>query len=166
MLINELETYASEGKKEIQKMNDIKIQIDLLLKDADTQTIIQDRMKQIEMHTETMRASLERLHEINIVMTDFETSLNRYQAAMNDNQQLAAYTPDTIRRQQQEAKSIVSKIIRQSSGYESISENRKKQMVDLFSQIDTNVSQIERQHKEALNIQNLLFEQLNNKKIS
>lgn len=163
-LVDDAKDHALAAQKDIQFMTKIKIQIDSLLKNEEMNSQLQDKMKQLDEQTTTLRIRSTRLQETTKNLDSLLTTLLSYQQLIELQQKIQAFHPDTIRRQHQKAKSLVSQVIRQqSSQYSTLSEQRKKQMVELFSQIDQNVNQVEKQYNKILLEKNELFDELSEK---
>jgi hypothetical protein len=110
-----------------------------------------------------MKETLHSLTESNKQIYITLGKLAIYEKAVALSERTLEFDPAKLTILQDEAKGLVVQFIKQDNF--TLSDDRKKQVVDLYTQIDTSMANLEKENREAIEMKNQLFTELNEKRV-
>jgi hypothetical protein len=144
------------------QINVVKTQIEELTKGVDARTFTPEISKELEEKSEQMKETLNGLTESNKQIYITLGKLAIYEKAVALSERTLEFDPAKLTILQDEAKGLVVQFIKQDNF--TLTDARKKQVVDLYTQIDTSMSNLEKENREAIEMKNQLFTDLNEKR--
>ncbi len=155
-LMQTITAKETEAGQIMQSLTELQTQID-----TDTNT---DLLTEKINRMQTLAASL---NNVLVSIHEPAASLSYYQQIFATNDLVSSYNIENIRKQHQEAKSLILNFIKQQNqSYGRVSDERQTRVVDLYSQIDAAVTQVQQESKEVLRAKDALLDELNDRKLS
>jgi len=164
MLVKDMSSKVDNANKAMQELIYKKTQIDLAINNFITRpnekpnvTDLDEKIRSMEVNRKALMAENNLLQALNNRLAVYENLVS-----ISDKISISIAQSD-MRKQQNEAKSFLLQLIKNQSLDPSSAEQLKKQMVELYTKVDTSISNIDKSTREIATIRKQIFDDFNAK---
>lgn len=165
-MILDIQTNATNATNIMKQITDSQAEADTIVNNVSTtQNEIKPHLDEMDEKIRSMSEKRHALIEANKIILSQSDKLAFYEKAIHLNERMVkSMTQSDMQKERIEAKGIIVNLIKSHSRDIAATEGIKKHMVDLYSQIDIDISTIEKQHQDLTALKDQLFNDLNDKK--
>jgi hypothetical protein len=165
-LVLDIQKKTDAASLVMKQITDNKSQIDASVDKATVPNAVKLNINEIDEKIKSMNQGYNALIEINKNIQISSGKLAIYEQVVTLNERAVKSATQTIlQKQHNEAKSIVLSLIKDETRDISSTEEVKKHMIDLYTQIETTFANIEKGNRDAMEMKNQLFKELNTRKV-
>ncbi len=165
-LVLDIQKKSDAAKLVMKQITDAKSQIDTSVDKATVSNATKANINEIDEKIKSMTQGHNSLIEISKNMQLSSDKLAIYEQAVTLNERtIKSATQTTLQKQHNEARSLILNLIKDETRDTSSTEEVKKHMIDLYTQIETAFSNIEKGNRDAMEMKDQLFKDLNTKKV-
>jgi len=163
-LVKEMSSKVDNANKAMQELIAKKSQIDFTINSFVTKPNEKPNLAELDEKIKSMEVNRKALIAENNLLQALNNRLAVYENLVNISDKISLSIAESdMRKQQNEAKGFLLQLIKNQSLDPSVAEQLKKQMVDLYTKVDANVSDIEKSVGEIANIRKQIFDDFNAK---
>lgn len=163
-LAQEIKIKSDAAKKVMQDMNSIKKQIDFSINKFTSQPAETPGLADLDAKISVLEEMRKSLAEENKMLESLNDRLSVFDKAIQAGDKIStAIAQSNMRKQQNEAKSLLLQLIKSQTRDPATTGQLKKHMIELYTRVDTSVSGIDNVISDLMGSKKKLFNDLNNK---
>lgn len=163
-LVKEMSSKVDNANKAMQELIAKKSRIDFTINNFVTKPNEKPNLAELDEKIKSMEINRRALIAENNLLQALNNRLAVYENLVNISDKISLSIAESdMRKQQNEAKGFLLQLIKNQSLDPSVAEQLKKQMVDLYTKVDTNVSDIEKSVGEIAAVRKQIFDDFNAK---